>query len=66
MKNLIKEKISEKNRKIAFEVVKVLSFLFGLSLIFMCCSDGVFNGRFLAGVFFVFVYIKMKISEELK
>ncbi len=64
MKSLIKEKISEKNRKIAFEVVKILSFLLGLSLVFMCCDDGVFNGRFLAGLFLFFVYIKMKISEE--
>ena len=64
MKNLIKEKISEKNRKIAFEVVKILSLLVGLSLIFMCCDDGKFNGRFLAGLFLFFVYIKIKISEE--
>lgn len=64
MKSLIKEKISEKNRKIAFEAVKILSFLLGLSLIFMCFDDGVFNGRFLTGLSFVFVYIKMKILEE--
>lgn len=45
-------------RKTALKITKLVTFVLGLLLIFMCAGDGIWNGRLLLGLVLLIVSYK--------
>ena len=64
MKNQVNQKCSTKVGKTIWGVLKIVFFSIGLLLIFMCASDGYWNGRMILAVVCAFASLQCRIKEH--